>query len=520
MSTLPSTARRATLAAGAALALIAAGCGGSSAGDADGDPASVLPANSPLYAEVTVRPEGDLKDDVVGVAKRISRMDDPFGAIIKSIEADGDEGGVTFQEDIEPWLGDRVGVALTSLRDLDNPDFAVAIATSDTDDAFDALKKDFDGKEGEYEGVKFVDDDGTLGGIVGDLLVIGTPGGFRAAVDAEGADEQLDDSKGLSDVRDTIDEDASIGYAFVDIEKGLDAAVASQPLIASQIGPLKQALGGATTAGAALSVDEGAIRVEAVQVGGPTPKAAGDPSATLAALPGDTVLGAGLGTVGSTLEQAVDQVLGVGPIAGQDPRAILQTFERQLGITLKDDLLSWMGEGALFVQGGSLADIGGGLVVTSTDPAKTKAALAKLVPLLRSTGAQVVDTPPAGATDGFRIELGDTGISGLQLLVGLRENRFVVGANPGVVRSILTGDQTGRLGDSPSFKEAASKLSDGIKPSFFLDVPAIVQFATLALGGQEEFRMAKPYLDAFTAIVAGAKRDGARNRSQLVVGVK
>jgi hypothetical protein len=517
--TLPSTARRATLVAGAALALVAAGCGGSSSrGDADGDPASVLPANSPFYAEATVRPEGDLKNDVVAIAKRISRMDDPFGAIIKSIE--DDDGEVTFKDDIEPWLGDRVGVAITSLRDLDNPDFAVAITTSDTDDAFDALKKDFDGREGEYEGVKFLDDDGTLGGVVGDMLVIGTAGGFRAAVDAEGADKQLDDSKGLADVRGTIDEDESIGYAFIDIEKGLDAALASQPLIASQIGPLKQALGGATTAGAALSVDDGAIRVEAVQVGGPKPQTSGDPSAALAGLPGDTVLGAGLGTVGSTLEQAVDQVLGAGPIAGQDPKAVLQTFERQLGITLKDDLLSWMGEGAAFVQGGSIANLGGGLVVTSTDPAKTKATLTKLVPLLRSTGVQVVDTPPAGATDGFRIGLGNTGVSGLELLVGLRENRFVVGANPAVVRSILTGDQQGRLGDAPAFKDAASKLSDGIKPSFYLDVPAIVQFATLALGSQREFQQAKPYLDAFSAMVAGAKQDGTSTRSQLVIGVK
>jgi hypothetical protein len=377
---------------------------------------------------------------------------------------------------------------------------------------------DEDATDAEYKNVKYLKMKGedSAAGVVGDTLVIGTENGFRAAVDASKADEQLDDSKGLADARKGVDLDAALGFGYIDLAKALTAVTASQPLIASQIGPLKDLLGDATGIGVTVGVTDDAIRLEAAQIGGPAAKASGDPAASLAGLPATTVVGVGLGEIGKTLQQVVNQIASVGPIAGQDPKQLLQGLETQLGISLERDLLSWMGEGALFVEGRSPADLGGGLVVRSTAPARTRTALRKLVPLLRGFGAPVVDRAPDGAQAGFRIGLG----GGFDVLVGLRYDRFEIGVNPVLVRRVLTGDETDRLGDKAAFKSVAAKLGEGIQPAFYVDIAAVVGFIEQAVGDDADFRRAKPYLDAFSAIVAGAKRDGDVNRSRLVIGVK
>lgn len=517
-----STLRRAAGAGALALTLAVAGCGGDDGGDAGASPASVLPANSPVYVEVKVRPEGDLRADAEAVLKKVLRTDDPGAALEKVLDDaldDGDGDKTTFKDDIDPWLGDTAGVAITSLRDPQNPDFAVAIASKDNDKAMEALEDD-DTTEATYKDTKYLKDadDDTAAGIVGDTLVIGTEPGFRAAVDASKGEQQLDDSDGLEAAREGVSGDDALGFAYVDIAKALTAVSASQPLLAGQLDPLKKLLGGATTIGAALGVSDGAIRVEAAQIGGPAPKQQGDPAKILADLPADTVLGAGLGEVGAMLQGVLDQISEIGPVAGQDPQVLLQALESQLGLSIQKDLLSWMGEGAIFVQGGSIADLGGGLVVTSTAPQTTKATLRKIQPLLRGAGVPVVDRAPAGAEAGFRVPL--QGAGGIELLVGIKGDRFVIGVNPKVVQDILAGNGDGRLGDEADFKAAAAKLGDGIQPSFFLDVPAVVTFLGLAAGSDEDFQKAKPYLDAFGVLVAGAKRDGDTNRSRLVLTVK
>jgi len=520
MSTTFSARRSALAAAAMAIALGTAGCGSSGSGNADVDPASVLPAGSPVYFEVTVRPQGDLKANVEAVAKKVLRTSDPGGEVVKALDkALDDKDNTNFKDDIDPWLGDKAAVAITSLRNLQSPDFAVAIASKDNDKAMKALE-DKDTTEAEYSGVKYLKQKGDdfAGGTVGDTLVIGNEAGFKAAVDAEKSDEQLDDSKALADARKGVNRDAALGFLFVDLAKAITAIGASQPLIASQIEPLKKLLGGATTISAAITVVEGAIRVETAQIGGPASAMTGDPAKTLADLPAGTVLGVGLGQIGAAFRKGIEQLTSIGPIAGQDPQTLIKGLESQLGLSIENDLLSWMGEGAIFAQGKSLADIGGGLLVQSTDPARTKAALKKIEPLLKQVGVPVVASAPQGAEAGFRIPLQEGGA--LDLLVGLKGDRFVVGVNPKLIQQTLSGSGEGRLGDEAAFKAAAAKLGDGIKPAFYLDFPAIVGFLALGAGSDPDFQKAKPYLDAFSAIVAGGKRDGNVSRGRFVLGVK
>src|SRR4051794_6599389 len=102
------------------VAAVMAGCGGSGGGSSSGagaDPASVMPKTSALYVEAVVQPRGDQEEKLRAFLGKVLRTDDP-GAKIKA-ELDRsireDEPGKSFDRDVAPWLGERVGVTVTDL---------------------------------------------------------------------------------------------------------------------------------------------------------------------------------------------------------------------------------------------------------------------------------------------------------------------------------------------------------------------------------------------------------------------
>src|SRR6476659_8092587 len=99
----------AVLAAGAALAILA-GCGGG--GDSSSsDPASMAPPESPLFIEATLRPSGSLKSNVEALAKNVAGVDDLGGTIVSQLESAASHDQFNYSENIEPWLGEKAGMA-------------------------------------------------------------------------------------------------------------------------------------------------------------------------------------------------------------------------------------------------------------------------------------------------------------------------------------------------------------------------------------------------------------------------
>ncbi len=201
-----------------AVALIAAGCGGG--GDSSGsDPAAVAPADSPIFVEVAVQPEGELQTNLEGLAKSIAGIDDLGGLIVEQLEngaAPGDE--VDFNMEIEPWLGEQAGIALQEYDGDDFSGYVVAIATTDAGEAEKFLEGNEDiVEEGSYEGTDFsVEDDGTTGGVVGDFVVVAEDErSFKAAVDANDGESLADQDAYTSAVDAGPDE--SFADVFVDV---------------------------------------------------------------------------------------------------------------------------------------------------------------------------------------------------------------------------------------------------------------------------------------------------------------
>src|SRR5215218_4128300 len=107
-----SMPRAVLLALISALCLLAAGCGGSPASGGD-DPAGAVPANAAFYAEATVRPEGDLRDDALAAAGKVLRTDDPQAKIDELMAkafAESEDPKLDYKKDVASWLGEKVAI--------------------------------------------------------------------------------------------------------------------------------------------------------------------------------------------------------------------------------------------------------------------------------------------------------------------------------------------------------------------------------------------------------------------------
>ncbi len=101
------------------LALLAAtalaGCGSThTSSTSAADPASLVPASTPLYLGATVRPDGALKTDALAAANTLTRQSNPYLRLLSALQTPGSPP-LDFRRDVAPWLGSQGGIFLSSL---------------------------------------------------------------------------------------------------------------------------------------------------------------------------------------------------------------------------------------------------------------------------------------------------------------------------------------------------------------------------------------------------------------------
>ena len=203
----------------AVLALSA--CGGSSSDDATSALAKYMPADALIYVEGSVRPEQELSDNVDALATKLTgkSLSDTLDEALAQ-----KEDGVSYTDDVEPWLGENAAMyvagdfatdAADSVSSGDLPDAAMApsgdedvgiVAEStdvDASQAFIDKAAEKDGAtDGEYQGFsyKVSNDDDSVLGIVDDQVVFATTEDvFKAMVDASEG-ENLEGTAAFSDL--------------------------------------------------------------------------------------------------------------------------------------------------------------------------------------------------------------------------------------------------------------------------------------------------------------------------------
>jgi hypothetical protein len=525
--------RFALLAASCAVAAVPiAGCGSSSTSNSSSsasgtDPAALLPASAPVYVEAQVRPTGDLAANTKTVAGKILRTSDPGGKIVGLIDDAAKDEGASYEKDVKPWLGQRAGIAITGLHGTggDDIDLVGAIASTDDDAAKAFLKKHAKGATRTYRDVEYQykSDDDMAAAVVDHAVLIGTERAFKSALDARSG-ASLESAGAFKKARATVGTDG-LGFVYADpsrfFDLALGAASGSGSLKGSDAGSLQAFKGLLTGSGlqsvaAKLDVASNALKVDAAAIGLKAGASAGDSAEAAASAPAGAWLSVGLGDVGGTFKSSLSTLGSAGATGGIDPATLLSQLKDQLGVDVEKDLLSWMGNANLFVQGTTMSDLGGALVVTSKDPAASKAAIPKLKKLL--SGLDVKTSPLSGPgtsdADGFSIDVGGPISGGIK--VATKDDKFVVAYGPAALKDALDGGD--KLGDSDPFKTAAGLL-EGAKPSLFLDTPQVVKLLSSFAGSDADFAKAKPTLDAFGPAAAGLTRDGDVTHLKAAVSV-
>jgi predicted small secreted protein len=500
-------------------AAIVAACGSSSGSGGDDDPAALIPAGAPLYLEGVVRPDGQVRSDLEGALKKILRTDDPGAKLQQLVDSGGKSDDVTFKDDVEPWLGNRVGFAITALHNGRNADYAAVIDSTDDGKAQALLAKQKGTVKRSYNGTDYRFDakEKTATALIDHHVVVATEGGLKAIVDGQGKDH-LDQANGLTAVRSKVAQDR-IGLFYLDTQ-GFVRTIAQQASSDPQVGALVQSFASAAprTLGAALQAKPDALSVDAVSIGTPrssTP--AGSGADALATLPADAWLGLGVGNLGQTLDRVVQTVAGGGGLTGVGVNALLARFKEQTSLDLRRDVLGWMGNAGVFVGGTTRSDVGGALVIKTTDPAKTRRTMTVLERYARqSAGTKITALNGNGIDEGFTAK----NATGPAVHIALAGDRFVVavGGKDVLAQAIAPSEQ---LGASPAFTAAAGKLGNGLRPSFYLDFAQVTKLIESFAGTNADFQKAKPYLDAFGAVIAGTKSEGSGvTRSRFVVTLR
>ena len=487
----------------AALAMLAAACGG---GEGGSDPARIVPPRATLYLDATIDPQGDQEQAVRSILGRFPRGDQTRDLLVREIEQEARESNtpIDFDKDVEPWLGDRAGIFFTTLGPGE-PKGAAIVATTDEGKARDAIDKlaAEDDKERSHEGVDYrVSDEGTASGVIEGFAVFGDEAEFKATVDAAKGSSLSESGRWEKATADIPDDRIGTGY----LDQGaLVQAAGGQNAQGEQAA--RCLLGAAARQPLAVSTqaDRDGVTFESVLPGvgkAPSGLFTGTEAGLLPTLPADAWLAFGQAHLGEGIKRVID-CLG-GALGGGAAR---DQFRQATGLDLDRDLLSWMGDAGLFVRGTNQADIGGGLVLETRDPAASRRALAKVLPATRRQlrGARVRPSPLPDVEAGFIVR--QPGAP--EFHAAQRGKRVVLAFSRQAAEDGLAPPRP--LSGSRTFKAAGGSLGEGYGASFYLAVQPIL--ALVETGGPTDvpgYRQALPYLEKLSFLVSGNKQEDVR----------
>jgi hypothetical protein len=492
-----------------ALAIPIAGCGSSdSSSGGDNDPAKAVPASAPLYLEATVRPSGKQRTDLEAALGKILNTGDPGGKIKELINQSASKDGQSYEKDIEPWLGDKAAITITGVA-AGKPQTAAILTSTDDSKAEDSLSKEksYSDKR-SYEGTDYRYDpsDRSAAAVTKGFAIVGDETAVKQIIGVlDKGGDSLASNVDLQDARDKVGGDP--GFMFVDLQSLLRDTMGSagSALGPQQLSAFNGLFKSLRAIGVGVSANADAVRMNVVTLGeGPGTGQGPGSSLPLDKAPGDSWLALTQSDIGKSIQGVLDS------LKDSSTGDQITQLETATGLNLKEDLLSWMGDAAVFVEGDSVPALGGALVVESTDPAKTRATITKLKGFLTQFN-QRPGPAPDGASAGFSLPAGN----GKPVLIGVAGSRFVIAYGAKAFHDATNPSST--LGSNSTFQGAKGLLGSSAKPSFYLDWQTVVRFITLAGGNDPGFQKAKPYLDAFTAIIGGGSGD---RTAEVAIGLK
>jgi hypothetical protein len=506
-----------TIAVLSAIALPVAGCGGD--GQAASAASELAPAGAAFYGEFTIKPEGDQKRAVETILSKFpggGQAGDKLEELIEKSLRESDSG-ISFKDDIEPWLGDEAGFFVSGLDASEGfKASAGLIATQDEDRAQDALEKSAEGQitRKTYSDVEYIMDesqgDTNAAAVLDGFVVLGNEPGVKAAIDASKGDSKLSDNENFKNALDRAADDR-LGLFYVN-SPVLSESIQQQgaPLPDSFKKFLEEPFVGT------LDADDDGVLFEAniPEEIGKALTFFGQGSDLLLDMPADSWLALGQTEFGSLLDFYVDAFAGVA--GGRD--AIEQQFRAATGLDLQRDVLDWMGDVGVFVRGTSVAELDGAVVVETSEEEASGRFIDALQRLARSQADGNVRIGPLtapGGGEGFTAEGADVP---KPVHVFQRDGRVVFAYGDAAARDAVGASDT--LADSPDFTATRDSLGDYDVSFYVLMQPILALAESEGAESDPDYQNAKPYIDAISAVVGGTSGDGDDLRSAFKVVVK
>ncbi len=491
-------------------AALIAGCGGGGGGsDADVGPAAAAPANAAIYVDATVRPTGTAQSNAKAALSKILDTPDPGAKITdllnKNVTDIKPGQTFTYEQDVAPWLGQKIGLFATSLQGDQDP--TVLFESNNDSAAMAAERKDSRdlGPGGSYKGHAYdKQSDGKVFGTAGGFAIYGTLQGFQQAVDAIDGDS-LGDSGDFKDAIGDLPSDRlgtlyTVPKTFID---ALGSQFDAQSKAAIEQGSgqdLEKPVAGALTA------TPNSFELEATggSEGVDTPE-----SSLIGGVPGQSWLALGIGNLGDSVKRSLDQ------LKDQIPNfeSVQQQIEATTGSSL-DQLTGALGDAVIYVQGKTQQTLTGALIVQSKDPDLTGRLLNQLQGLLQ-LGGKVKPLQLSGGGTGF--QMSDPSIP-QPVEIAQQGDKLVIGYGAGSAEASLTPADT--LADSPAYTQAHDQISS-LGTDLFVSLQPIFALAeSSGAKSDPDYVQAKPYLDALDYVVTGSGSSGDKADFKAVLGLK
>ncbi|MGP0102174.1 MAG: DUF3352 domain-containing protein [Solirubrobacteraceae bacterium] len=542
-----------------------AGCGSSGTTGTTADPATAVPAAAVLYAGATVRPSGSQKTAALAAGKALTHQADPYLRLLGALQTPG-SARLSFGRDVAPWLGPHAGIFLSSLGSASalssllaqgllggsasgafafgagGAQGAIVMDTSDSAKARSFLNAQA-AKAGahatSYRGVNYeVTAAGVAFGLVDRFAVIGSESGLRSVIETTLGGAALAHTGGYSKLLAAAPSDA---LAHIYSNPASSTRAPKQEGLSGLLG----VLGGAHAANISLVPSASSLTLDADTLasgsaGGGLLSADPEGAHALDELPAESWLAIGLGHLGTSLDQDVQALQGLvslpSALGGGAPEStagislggLLQGMIAPLRVLgapsaqARRAFASWMGSAGIFASGASLLELKAAVVITSKDPALSRAAVAELAAQLRKAGASItpVRIPGTDAAVAARV-------SGLPVVLDIADGpaaggqtKFVLALGEASVPAALNPSST--LAGAAPRAAAAASLGEGIQPSLIVDFPTLLSlFEGVGLLEAPSISKFVPYLRAATTLAGGGHELGGEvERFRLVLGLQ
>jgi hypothetical protein len=258
-------------------------------------------------------------------------------------------------------------------------------------------------------------------------------------------------------------------------------------------------------------------------------------------LPGEAWLAAGFGQVGGARGGALEGLRGllglIQTLSGSAPsnpqatftvKGLIEGLLKPLDVLAANsaearrDFRSWMGEAGIFVSGTTLVELKAAVTISSTNPAASHAAVAKLAQGLHRAGSEASPTTVSG-TDAA-IEAKAAGLPVTLVIANGRDSagqtKFVIGLSSTSVQDALNPPT--KVSSSAAYGAAQSALGEGIKPSIAVNLESFLSLLEgFSLTEDPSISGLLPYIRASTALSGGgASLAGGVQRLRLVLSLK